>query len=66
MALRGQQRVRQHFSKKVLAETMIQIWRDFDADRASNGSAKIPQLPFVLPEFSGAQHARRFVRNWLG
>jgi hypothetical protein len=66
MALRGQQRVRQHFSKKVLAETMIQIWRDFDADRASNGIAGIPQLPFVLPEFSGAQHAHRFVRNWHG
>jgi len=66
MALRGQQRVRQHFSKKVLAETMIQIWRDFDFDRASNGIAGIPQLPFVLPEFSGTQNAHRFVRNWHG
>jgi len=66
MALRGQQRVRQHFSKKILTETMIKIWRDFDAERASHGVAKIPQLPFVLPEFSGTQHAHRFVRNWHG
>jgi len=66
MALRGQQRVRQHFSKKTLTETMTKIWRDFDAERASHGVAGIPQLPFVLPEFSGIQHAHRFVRNWHG
>ena len=66
IALRGQQRVRQHFSKKILTEAMIQIWRNFDADCASNGTAKIPQLPFVLPEYLGAQHAHRFVRNWHG
>jgi len=66
MALRGQQRVRQHFSDRSLDDAMIQIWRDFDAERASHGVATIPQLPFVLPEFSGAQHAHRFVRNWHG
>ena len=66
MAIRGQERVRQHFSQKRLTDAMIEIWRNFDADRATSGTAKIPQLPFVLAEFSGAKNAPLFVRSWIG
>lgn len=66
MAARGQARVRAHFSKSKLTESMIQLWRDFDESRAELGSAAMPQLPYVLPEYSGAAQAHHFVRNWVG
>ena len=66
MAMRGRDRVRTHFSKKSLTKAMIQIWSDFDASRCAHGRAPIPELPYVLPEFSGAGSKHLFVRHWIG
>ena len=66
MALRGCQRVRTHFSKQRLTAAMLDIWRHFDAGRASRGTAPMPALPYVLPELSGRACRHLFVRNWLG
>lgn len=66
MALRGRERVRAHFSKRSLIEAMIRIWSDFDASRRSSGAASAPELPYVLPEFLGAENAHMFVKNWHG
>jgi hypothetical protein len=66
MAQLGMERVRKHFTQKRLIEDMIEIWRDFDMSRSECGMAPIPQLPYVLPEFSGERRSPLFVRNWLG